>query len=95
MNLMKQARQSQGKTQKDFARRLGVTQQVVSSWENTGRIPEDRKPEVYGLYGIKPDDDLQQVSDADRDLISLLLRYGNQAIKDELREKLERIRSFL
>jgi len=92
--MLKQARKAQNKSQKDFAAILGVTQQTISSWETTGDIPEDRRDEVYRLYRIDPDNVMPDVSESDRELIALLLRYGNMALKEELRDKLERMKSL-
>jgi len=92
--MLKKARQAQGKSQKDFATIFGVTQQTISSWETIGNIPPDRVEEVYRVYGVDPDSTLDDMSESDRELVSMLLRYGNQAIKEDLREKLESIRSL-
>lgn len=91
--MLKQARQAQKKSQKDFAAIFGVTQQTISSWETVGNIPPDRIEEVYRVYGVDPDLARDNISESDRDLVSMLLRYGNQAIKEELWEKLELMRS--
>jgi len=92
--MLKQARKAQNKSQKDFAAVLNVTQQTISAWETTGDIPEDRREEIYRLYRIDPDDAMPHVSESDRELITLLLRYGNVALKEELRERLERMKSL-
>lgn len=91
--MLKEARQKLGKSQKDFAAIFGVTQQTISSWETIGNIPPDRIEEVYRVYGVDPDFARDDISESDRDLVSMLLQYGNRAIKEELREKLELMRS--
>ena len=92
--MLKQARKAQNKSQKDFAIILGVTQQTISTWETTGDIPEDRREDVYRVYGVDPTQTDDEITDSDRELIALLLRYGNVALKEELREKLERMRAL-
>lgn len=49
---LRRYREQAGLSQSDVAERLGVTQQVVSKWEQDND-PGDRWLELAGLFGVK------------------------------------------
>lgn len=50
-----------GKTKADFARKMGVTQAVITNWIARGTIPEGKLRKAAALVGMKPDDYLIEI----------------------------------